>query len=840
MKKKFLFFTLFAVLMFLPIGHLTVAHASTSLDSADQLQSQDPPQVVEGPIGNYKIKANVANAFDEAVKLQIKKVSYDSQLIKKMTKQQDSQILTGLDLSFINQKGKEIEPHGEVKMTINSTKQLPPLKVVHVKDQGQAEILKDQQTQRTVSFSSGSFSVFYLVKDSDDATTLFTHLQDGDDVTLQQDLTISKDASYHILKSSTLDLNDHTLTILNDSSSFVTNNGTTFTIKNGTIKGDGTGKVLEVNSSSTVTLDQVTCDGLSQLCEANNADLMIQNSLIENCKNSDHPTVMVHGGKFTIKDSTFDGNESGNGNGGAIYADHANNHKCIVSIINSNFTKNKSNYQGGAIAFNGCQVTLSNNTFTDNEAHDHGGAVTFLDQVEGTLSNNTFKSNTSKNKGGAISEYNSSLTLSSNTLTSNKASCGGALYVNASTLHITSGTFTSNTATSTNWLKGGGAIYSDGQNTTQLTFSPEKKDDLVFDSNYAEASGGAVLVHGTAHINGGTFKDNTAKIHEGGALTIGYGKATLSKGIFENNKTGYDEKGNAYGKYVDWGGGAIFCSDKGTMNFPTSVVDTGNTAGGFGGGLAGCSTARLYTFGSHTSGIAVYSNAAKQEHASGSGSAKSDDHDYGMGSAVFKNNGSKDIACFLAGSISNTMHGGTKANYHGSVDGKAYTATRQDEFIQCSSVLGLTTDEKGPDSADVIIKNNTSYTYGGGILNNGIMIFGNPTNITQGTSIALKAYKSLKNQQGNTLRINKGAYKFSVKDQKGNVVSKGTVQSSDQSEAEITFDRKLVFYPGDFKGDGPYTFTYTLSEDDVKDQSIKKDDFIYKITVHLKKVSQQM
>ena len=739
MKKKFLFFTLFAVLMFLPIGHLTVAHASTSLDSADQLQSQDPPQVVEGPIGNYKIKANVANAFDEAVKLQIKKVSYDSQLIKKMTKQQDSQILTGLDLSFINQKGKEIEPHGEVKMTINSTKQLPPLKVVHVKDQGQAEILKDQQTQRTVSFSSGSFSVFYLVKDSDDATTLFTHLQDGDDVTLQQDLTISKDASYHILKSRTLDLNDHTLTILNDSSSFVTNNGTTFTIKNGTIKGDGTGKVLEVNSSSTVTLDQVTCDGLSQLCEANNADLMIQNSLIENCKNSDHPTVMVHGGKFTIKDSTFDGNESGNGNGGAIYADHANNHKCIVSIINSNFTKNKSNYQGGAIAFNGCQVTLSNNTFTDNEAHDHGGA-----------------------------------------------------------------------------------IYSDGQNTTQLTFSPEKKDDLVFDSNYAEASGGAVLVHGTAHINGGTLKDNTAKIHEGGALTIGYGKATLSKGIFENNKTGYDEKGNAYGKYVDWGGGAIFCSDKGTMNFPTSVVDTGNTAGGFGGGLAGCSTARLYTFGSHTSGIAVYSNAAKQEHASGSGSAKSDDHDYGMGSAVFKNNGSKDIVCFLAGSISNTMHGGTKANYHGSVDGKAYTATRQDEFIQCSSVLGLTTDEKGPDSADVIIKNNTSYTYGGGILNNGIMIFGNPTNITQGTSIALKAYKSLKNQQGNTLRINKGAYKFSVKDQKGNVVSKGTVQSSDQSEAEITFDRKLVFYPGDFKGDGPYTFTYTLSEDDVKDQSIKR------------------
>lgn len=822
MKRKFFYLIVFAALLLIPIGNRMIAHASTARDSVDQLQRADASQtILQGQIDDYHVKANVEGAFDENVQLKIKTVSPDLKVIKTVVRNQNTKILKGLDLSFVNSSGKELEPSKTVSITITSNHSLPDLKVVHVKDQGQAELLKDQQTTKTVSFSSASFSTFYLVQDTDDYTTLFAQLEQGNDVTLQKDLTIPENASYHFLKSSTLDLNGHTLTINNTSSSFVTKKDCNFTIKNGTITGSATGKIIEANERSTVTLDGVTITGISRLCEANKASLTIQNSTIQNCNNTDHATLIVHAGSLTVKESTFNNNTCGSAQGGVLYVDQGS----TVTLTKNTFTNNHGGLKGsdgkytggrgGALYMNHATVTMSGNTFTSNNSSDYGGAIAFVGSTTATLSNNTFESNT--------------------------AGCGGALYADNSTLTIHSGTFTSNQATKSDWLTGGGAIYTDGKDTTTVTFDPSDNNDLSFTSNYTNGSGGAVLINGTGMINGGTFKYNTAKGHEGGALTIGYGKATVKKGLFHHNKTGYDQDGNAYNNYSDWGGGAIFCSDKATMNFPTSVVDTGNLAHGFGGGLAGCSTARLYTFGDTNSGIAVYGNAAKQEHVSGSGSAKNDDHAYGIDSKVFMDNKSNDIACFLAGSISNTMYGGTKANYHGSVDGASYSANENDEYIQCSSVLGLTADETAannvPKSADVIIENNESYTHGGGILNNGIMIFGQKTEITQGTSIVVKADKSFKGQDGNALDINKGDYTFSIKNAKGNVVSTGTTQSADQTEAEITFDRKLVFYPSDFTGDGPYTFTYTLSEDDVKDSSITKDNSTYQIIVKLKKVS---
>ena len=527
----------------------------------------------------------------------------------------------------------------------------------------------------------------------------------------------------------------------------------------------------------------------------------------------DTATFAVNNGKnLTVKNGTVTGNQNKEETGAAFECNSGSN-VSLQGVTVSNLHN--------AVSAVDATLSIDNCTFKDNKNVNDGGAIYARNTVFSATGNNLFEGNTAGRNGGAISLYEANKDLVLENMT-----------------------FVNNASYQGDWGNGGGAIFMHGNGNLDV------KESNVFENNYTKASGGAILFAGKDMKINGTYTGNTAETHEGGAIAIignfrgdsEANSASLQSGIFTNNKTGYTRDGQANDSYQDWGGGAIFVSDMSSIIVPEKTLVTGNTAGGFGGGLAGCSTGRVFILGDENSLAMVFNNNGGNKddlHISGEGSMKHDDHTYAATNPVFMENGYDDYFCALNSIVDKSVFG--EANVRGSVDQSAISDA--DSLYVASYVMGITAKlvdndaiEKARQEAVVKIIDNYSYTHGGGILSNGYMIVGNPhaeAAISVGKSLELKASKALFNPEGEQINLENRVYNFTVTDLDGNKVLSGM----NDSTGNISFTGKISFNQNNFEGseDNTATYTYLLSEDEVSDINVIRDETQYKLKIQVLK-----
>lgn len=462
-----------------------------------------------------------------------------------------------------------------------------------------------------------------------------------------------------------------------------------------------------------------------------------------------------------------------------------------------------------------------------------GGAIQAGDSSRIELSGTYISGNyvTGGNHGGAISLQDAAvLNMSGGYLTNNRADTnGGAVYADGgdrnnpgkTSINLSGGYITNNLANFS-----GGGIYTGGKvSDTNPSASAEEKESGTECTLTMKASANG--------LPGCMIARNLAIGGEGGGIAFRTGTGSIESGYLTNNRTDTHEH---------WGGGGMFISD-GSEVYVENTLVTNNTAGGFGGGVTGCPTSRIYI--ALKDGMAIYDNFAGEagepgsdermklgEHLSSGDSGKQQDHLYAYENELFLSNGYKDFFCALACTVDPLMLGGGPARWTGSRDSLVVDQKNGGASLprlDSASIMGLIanpeTGDKGAaqSAAKVYINGNSSWTHAGGILCNGYMIVGEVKKIIVPDRMALEGTKALLDDKGKEQPLEKGQFEFEVFN--GSFSSMGTFTNDENGN--INFNNRL---PATEAGD----FDYFVAESSESKGEIVSDSAVYKIRMHVK------
>ncbi|MGN0134936.1 MAG: hypothetical protein ACI4AO_09425, partial [Anaerotignum sp.] len=369
--------------------------------------------------------------------------------------------------------------------------------------------------------------------------------------------------------------------------------------------------------------------------------------------------------------------------GAAIYA---NSNKPLFTVSNGGTLNLKQGMLCGS-AGSGRAIEMTNGT-----VNLDGGFIFGFTQSSANKDNTAF--------GGAIKTNGGTLNLNGSVIAGNTAQNGGAIYATNTALNINGGVISGNTANRKmqNWgdhsenaaLRcGGGGIYADGDTQIKMTGGYITMNTAT-DTGYFDGGGG-VFLSGTADMliengyitgnqaqggsgirtdfgkqtsvtmTGGYICSNVATTAEGAGIAIDRnGVCSITGGYINNNRISHTKH---------WGGGGLFCAD-GTTMYLTNALITENQAGGFGGGIAGCPTGKVYLY--VDDGCALYENddIVNGEIHWVNGGAK-DKEDYAVCDEFFQTHGHEDYFCAKNSTVTGMMLGGSAANWEGSADGTA-------------------------------------------------------------------------------------------------------------------------------------------------------------------------
>jgi predicted outer membrane repeat protein len=251
---------------------------------------------------------------------------------------------------------------------------------------------------------------------------------------------------------------------------------------------------------------------------------------------------ILHFGDIQVTDSVFEENEARfidydgyifNGSGGAIFAVSEDETEILtISIDSSEFHRNKSAGDGGAIRIEG-RIEVSQSSFIENEASDDGGAIDIdeLEDISGDdttsrISSSEFRSNdASGGDGGAIDGADYVLIIEESQFLYNYADVDGGAIWSGGLVRVLDSDFSENTADDD-----GGAIYADSIQINQSLFL----------ENEASDDGGAINVRNNddqdilSAILNTEFNGNVSMSGQGNAL---YGNAWLLLNSFVNYRT---------------------------------------------------------------------------------------------------------------------------------------------------------------------------------------------------------------------------------------------------------------------------------------------------------------
>ncbi|MBR2004210.1 MAG: hypothetical protein IJ991_08535, partial [Thermoguttaceae bacterium] len=298
--------------------------------------------------------------------------------------------------------------------------------------------------------------------------------------------------------------------------------------------------------------------------------------------------------KTTISGSTFVGNVS-RSDGGAIYA-YPYYEDGSLSVVDSTFTGNASTQgSGGAICVYASSFELDAVAFDGNAATYNGGALYSYKLYDGaaTLNALTFANNVADRGGGAYFTGRSQ-SLTDSTFTNNAARYdGGAFYNTVSGSHSLSATNVDLLENVVNYS--GGAIYNNGKLTlTDFTIS-NNAATFTASNDWREIRGGGVYNSGTLTLTNGEIVANVAESNYTGTYngykTMSYGGGFYNSGAltatnvtFAGNEAKYSNVADANARYFGaWGGGLY--NEGGQTSTLYNVIIAENQAQTDGGGV---------------------------------------------------------------------------------------------------------------------------------------------------------------------------------------------------------------------------------------------------------------
>lgn len=694
---------------------------------------------------------------------------------------------------------EEIEPTGSVTVTFSgiNTEGLYP-KVYHIDTNAQTATDMEAKTGENgdVTVDTNHFSYYEVQLLS--LRTLSGYVGDafinGGEFQLTGDAWTADNgssANLSITQNTTIDLNGHTLTIskanqyfdvhegakltimdssdsIQDTESTVTGNlyGNKATLENDTLtyyitestaNGTGTTETLVKHTVPLTGAGKILGQAASEQVILVKGALELQSGVLQNT-----------GGKhiFTVDRGTLDinggyivGGGSDGTPGGGIYVDNG-----TVNIQGGVIAANRGS-SGGGIFFQNGTLNIS------------GGAVTGNEVINGHTDN------------------------------------GGGIYVNSGTLNLSGGYVTNNykecgcndCRNDVNNTHGGGGIALANSSVMNMTGG-------YVTGNYSGLAGGGIYAGFFGNnvgftMSGGTIAGNCAELGEGGGLRIAGG----TNGVIQATNKVYITN-NITNSNNDWGGGGIFVQEKGNLSIMNALI-TGNTAGGFGGGVGACPTGETLIV--NKDGAAIYGNEASGTNMSGGGNNKTYDSTLAQKSEVFTRNGYADYFCVRARDGANNpislvtglMAGGGAANWTGSCDEQP-VSIGPSGYAAAKYLFGLDAHPDGAaksqavNAAKVIITGNHSNIHGGGIMTNGGLILGDPGGkvVTATPELDITGTKALLKDG---VKQNEGLnFQFKLTDSEGKEVGTAT---SDAATGQFSISPDVQYSQTG-------THTYTLSE----------------------------
>ncbi len=252
-------------------------------------------------------------------------------------------------------------------------------------------------------------------------------------------------------------------------------NGTTTILGLGrdnlTIDAQGVGRVLQVNSGVTATIDSLTFTGgivsgdgggISNLGTLNLND----SNVTGNQSTQSGGGGIYNNGTLNLSNSQVNSNTSGigsAGDGGGIF------NNGTMTLINSNVSGNLAPDSGGGIVNNG-SLDLSNSLVSGNTASSYGGGIENTGSGTLSLANSTVSLNTVNDSGGGLNNVGT-LSLTNTTISNNSArGFGGGIQNNGGAMTLTNVTIIENVADSNrNDRSTGGGIWTRNNATTFTT-----------------------------------------------------------------------------------------------------------------------------------------------------------------------------------------------------------------------------------------------------------------------------------------------------------------------------------------------------------------------------------
>ena len=694
---------------------------------------------------------------------------------------------------------EEIEPTGSVTVTFSGidTEGLYP-KVYHIDTNAQTATDMEAKTGENgdVTVDTNHFSYYEVQLLS--LRTLSGYVGDafinGGEFQLTDDAWTADNgssANLSITQNTTIDLNGHTLTIskanqyfdvhdgakltimdssdsIQDTKSTVTGNvcGNKATLENDTLtyyitestaNGTGTTETLVKHTVPLTGAGKILGQAASEQVILVKGALELQSGVLQNTGGKH--IVLVDRGTLDVNGGYIVGGGSDGTPGGGIYVDNG-----TVNIQGGVIAANRGS-SGGGIFFQNGTLNIS------------GGAVTGNEVINGHTDN------------------------------------GGGIYVNSGTLNLSGGYVTNNYKAcdcndcqgDVNNTHGGGGIALANSSVMNMTGG-------YVTGNYSGLAGGGIYAGFFGHnvgftMSGGTIAGNCAELGEGGGLRIAGG----TNGVIQATNKVYITN-NITNSNNDWGGGGIFVQEKGNLSIMNALI-TGNTAGGFGGGVGACPTGETLIV--NQDGAAIYGNTASGTNMSGGGNNKTYDSTLAQTSEVFTRNGYADYFCVRArdganGPISlvtGLMAGGGAANWTGSCDEQP-VSIGPSGYAAAKYLFGLDAHPDGAaksqavNAAKVIITGNHSNIHGGGIMTNGGLILGDPGGkvVTATPELDITGTKALLKDG---VKQNEGLnFQFKLTDSEGKEVGTAT---SDAATGQFSISPDVQYSQTG-------THTYTLSE----------------------------
>lgn len=694
---------------------------------------------------------------------------------------------------------EEIEPTGSVTVTFSGidTKGLYP-KVYHIDTNAQTATDMETKTGENgdVTVDTDHFSLYdlRLLTFQDLSGYVGDKFSEGGNFKLTGDAWTADNgssANLSITQNTAIDLNGHTLTISKANQYFDVHEGAKLTIMDSsdsiqdtesTVTGNVCGnKATLENDTLTYYITESTANGtgttetlVKHTVPLTGAGKILgqaaseQVILVKGALELQSGVLQSTGGKhiFTVDRGTLDinggyivGGGSDGTPGGGIYVDNG-----TVNIQGGVIAANRGS-SGGGIFFQNGTLNISGGAVTGNwvnSGHDNGGGIyvnsgTLNLSGEGYVTNNYKACDCNECQNDVINTHGG----------------GGIALANSSVMNMTGGYVT---------------------------------------GNYSGLAGGGIYAGFFGHnvgftMSGGTIAGNCAELGEGGGLRIAGG----TNGVIQATNKVYITN-NITNSNNDWGGGGIFVQEKGNLSIMNALI-TGNTAGGFGGGVGACPTGETLIV--NQDGAAIYGNTASGTNMSGGGNNKTYDSTLAQTSEVFTRNGYADYFCVRARDgangpislITGLMAGGGAANWTGSCDEQP-VSIGPSGYAAAKYLFGLDAHPDGAaksqavNAAKVIITGNHSNIHGGGIMTNGGLILGNPGGkvVTATPELDITGTKALLKDG---VKQNEGLnFQFKLTDSEGKEVGTAT---SDAATGQFSISPDMQYSQTG-------THTYTLSE----------------------------